>query len=496
MEELKNDKRLNLLKTIFIFVSLFFILYATITMRGMYIDGSYEIIQQLNLFDNSNFLVNIFHPNTNILSLLHLPVIFSHYVFGVDNKFVLMMLFSCSQLLLPFLFLCWNYCLTKRTQRIDIFFWSLFVYSLILLTFSIFSISEIYLGSIIILVLWHYMAAEIDYTLKDIIPIFLLTFCLLGEYDFLILLGPVFLIASLMYAQRTDSLKNKITKLFIGISIFSVSVYTFSYIMHDINKFYYIKSFITEGYNYFPHMIHICIAMSLFALLFICFSFFRKNQISNITLSIIGFVLLIIFGIFVNNLNVTLVPMWEGHLRTIPCWALPLICLGMYIFDLLKKEINIEKFNNYFCIVLICGIIQTCWQLVNTYFWDLNVRYMQKELYSHNDVLYIPSQHEEISDFFNPELKRYIWWRNYAVMSILFSDTNEQKTLLLNYDEDTDNCNFSYRDKLFSDLDKETISMPPFGAELDIKNKFWDLTKVSEALNKYNRENNIKTNIK
>ena len=61
------------------------------------------------------------------------------------------------------------------------------------------------------------------------------------------------------------------------------------------------------------------------------------------------------------------------------------------------------------------------------------------------------------------------------------------------YDVQPDAGNVIERGDLFVDLEKGKMSVP-FGAYIDIKNKFWNLTNVAIALDEYNKENNIKTN--
>ena len=114
------------------------------------------------------------------------------------------------------------------------------------------------------------------------------------------------------------------------------------------------------------------------------------------------------------------------------------------------------------------------------------------ELAKTQELLYIPSEHEEISSFINEDLRRYIWHGVYAATSILFSDTYEQKTLLVNYDESQSDGNYSYREVLYVVKDSPYISIP-FGGYYNIKNKFWDLTKCAKALDKYNKEHKIYT---
>ena len=165
----------------------------------------------------------------------------------------------------------------------------------------------------------------------------------------------------------------------------------------------------------------------------------------------------------------------------------------MYIKDRFNIKTNEIKFTNYICIILLCGIFQTCWQVVNTYYWDKNIQYLKDELNKCEELLYIPAEHEVISDFHHPDLRRYIYHGIYAATSILVSETYKQKTLLVNYDENQDDGNLSFRNRLYVYPNEKNKMSIPYGAEISIKNKFWDLTECAKALDKYNKEHNIQT---
>lgn len=119
---------------------------------------------------------------------------------------------------------------------------------------------------------------------------------------------------------------------------------------------------------------------------------------------------------------------------------------------------------------------------------------MKNELLETNELLYIPSEHEELSGFHNEKLRRYIWHGIFAATSILFSDTYKQKTLLLNYDEIQDPGNNNFRNRLYVVPYNNSEMSIPFGTTISIKNDFWDLTDCAAALDKYNKEHNIETN--
>ena len=117
---------------------------------------------------------------------------------------------------------------------------------------------------------------------------------------------------------------------------------------------------------------------------------------------------------------------------------------------------------------------------------------MKNELASVDDLLYVPADHPQIADFFQPDARRYIWHNTYPIMSILFSDTYELKTLLLPYDVPLGFGNHSLREFLFIIPNAVNKIHIPLGSKVDFKNEFWDITKCAMAVDKYNKEHNIK----
>ena len=491
--EKENNIALKITAGIFAAVSLFFVIYATITMRGLYLDGSYFMLRMLSNLSQHNYsdiLLNFSEPYVRfcIMFLLNLPVVFADVVLCIENKNILMMIYSCGQFIMPLLILWWNYSLTKRTKRTDILFLSLFNYSAVLLLFSIFSITETLIGSGFHFVLWNYLAGKIDYNKKDIILILFLLIMMFATWEYVILLGPVFFAASVMYANREENVKNKRVKQLIGVGALAASIFTAVYLVHKLlnatdNGF----NFIRELYDYLPKVFSLCSLFSCLAVIFLIAAFFNKNKLSK---SFLFFAVSVFFCALVrlcNTFNFSLLPMWEMHMRSIVLWMMPCIFFSLYIFDLLKKECNPIKINNYITIVLICGIFQTIWQCINTYFWDVNVKYMKKELDSVNSALYIPSEHNEISSFFNSDLRRYIWHGNYAAMSILLSDTYKIKTLAVNYDMPAETGNKTFRESLYYIPEDNMISIP-FGVKIPVKTKFWDVEECAIAFDNYDKK--------
>ncbi len=493
----ENNKLLYILKWFFIVFSIVHVVYATVTMRGMYEDGAFWMIDVLNRLSNNNytFSIDFGHPRFFIVALNQLPLLFFHWILFVNNKTALMMLYTFTQFSLPLLALWWNYKLTKRTGRVDVLFWSLFCYCTILITFSIFSVVETISGVTLHFILWNYMAAKMDYTKKDIVAIIFLIIVMFATYEYVAFLGFVFFIASIYYSANEKDIKKYNVKSFIGFGALAASIFNIIYMIKVPGESSEILRFLGESYNFLPYILKLNSLISIITIILLIYYMFKKTKITNAALSIIFFIYFCIFVRLLTTPFDSVYPMWEQHFRSIPCWALPLIFLSIFVFDLTKKEINNTKISNLICIVLICGITQNCWQMVNTYYWDKNIQYMKQELNNTDDLLYIPSEHEEISSFHNEHLRRYIWHGIFAATSILFSDSYKQKTLLLNYDEKQDEGNNNFRNLLYVvPGDSNTISIP-FGTKVSIKNTYWDLTDCAAALDKYNKAHNIKTDM-
>lgn len=495
MEELKNNKQFNILKWIFIIVSIIHVVYATVTMRGMYMDGGFYMIEILNNIANSkiDLVFDPGHPRFFILWILQLPVYIANSIFFIDNKFALMMIYSFSHFALPLIVLWWNYNLTKRTGRTDILFWNLFSYCAIITTFCIFSVTENILGVMLQFVLLNYFVSDIKFKKIDYLAISFLLITMFATFEYVVGLGLIFALASIYYIRKEPEKKAKIIKTIIGVGSLGAALYTGIFMSLIPDEGEEISRFIKEAYDFIPHIFNLNILITITTIVLFILFLFKKKPITWKSTTLITIIFAIVFTKLFLTKTLSLFPMWDGHFRTILCWFIPLIFFYIFLTDIFNKKINPTKLANLFCIVLLCGIFQTFWQYVNTYYWNENIQYMKSELQKHDEPLYIPAEHPEIASFANEELRRYIWHSGYAFESIIFSDTYEQKTLLMHYDEKIDDGNLTFRDALFVRKDIPNAISIPYGTTIDIKNKYWDLTKCAEALDKYNKENNIQT---
>ncbi len=495
MDKLNNNKSFLILKYLFILATFVFIIYATVTCRGIYEDGAMIILEQLNNLSHNVYQHHIGyceHPRYIIGYITIIPVWISNII-GFSGKKTILMVYSFNLFFLPALILYWNYRISQRTNRIDIFFWHLFTYCLMLLTFSIFACVEIYIGAGLHFIIWNYLASEIQIKKRDLAGILFCLVCMYATYEYVVFLGIIIFLAHFRYVLKSTSLKNQCYKTFIGFASLGASLYNIYYMMNVSGESGEINRFFKECYDFMPFIFNLCSLFSIITIILLLIFVWKKTQINVITTIALSFIYALAFYRLLTIPTESIYPMWEQHFRSIPCWALPLIFIIMSLYDILKKEINYIRFTNLICIVLLCGITQTIWQMINTYYWNKNIEYMKKEMENCKELLYVPAQHEEISSFHNQSLRRYIWHGVYTPTALLFSDDYEQKTLLMVYDVQLDEGNVLKRDALFVRHDNSGVMSMTFDSIVDIKNKYWDLTNCAKALDEYNKKNHIKT---
>ena len=485
-------KKNKILIVIFILVSIIHVIYASLSQRAAYLDGALYITSLLENFSYNNYTIfNDPNHTRGVISFINqIPMAVGYFFMFIKNKYILSVLFSLPCFLFPLLGLWWNYLLTKRTGRYDIFVLSFFTYATTVLLFQISAIVELSTSSMLCFVLMNYLAGDIDYNKKDIALISILVIMLFGSYENILFIGPILFFASLYYAVQTDNQFKQKVKFWIGQGGLYAAVYVLLFILtHHETQGESIR-FFKEFYDFLGLSLQLNTLISIIAIVLLVIFAKRQELLSNKMLLGIGALFSYVLFFMSKNLQTYLQPMWEYHTRTIPCWLVPLLLLAVLLIDILKKKPSKVLLTNTLSIILFCGIAQTMWQINNTFWWNKNIDYMKKELKEYNGRLYIPEEHEEIASFFNKNLRRYIWHFSFASTSIVFSNDYEVKTLLSHYDKEDEVGNKKCRDWLFVE-NESTFYLPT--ARLSRKNKFWDVTKATEALDKYNKAHNIKT---
>lgn len=489
MEENRKVTSLKVITVIFILISLFHLVYATMTWRGLYEDGAFYAVSVLNALADGEYKIiwDSEHPRFVSLALMQFPLWILNFL-GISGKKILLTVFSFIQFFLPISVLFWNYSLTKRTGKTSVFFFHLFSYCVLILPFSIFSVVESIIGFGTHFVLWNYLVSDIKYKKSDIIGILFCLLCFFGTYEYILFIGIFFFLFHFAYVIKPGNFKGRLIKTLIGLTSLCAVIFNIKFMLGVKGEEGEIERFLIESINWLPGSLSLCSLYSYIAIIFVCLFTFKRKPVNHFVVIIIAVIFLSAGGYLFINPQLSVYPMWEQHMRALPCVFFPLFFLIMHFTDRFE---NCEKYKNLICIVLICGIMQNAHQIIDTYYWDKNVKYMKTALAQVDEAIFIPSEHEIIGDFHTETLRRFLWHGVYPATSILFSDSYKQKTLLLSYDTMQDEGNPEGREFLY--LTKDNRLSVPFGAKLNLKNKYWDLTDCAYALDKYNKENNIHT---
>ena len=122
--EVKTTKTVKFLSIIFILLTIIHVLYATYSMRGLYLDDLFLMTKMLDNISLGSFVIcNDFdHPRYVMQFLQQAPVMFAGIVLKISSKKALMMLHSLMCFGIPLIALYWNYKLTQRTKQWAILF--------------------------------------------------------------------------------------------------------------------------------------------------------------------------------------------------------------------------------------------------------------------------------------------------------------------------------------------------------------------------------------
>ncbi len=486
----KSNKVLLLL---LILITIVHVIYASILQRGVYLDGAMHFVVLLNGLSSGKLTIAADPSHTRYLSTLfmQLPTAISYSILGIKSKYLLSVIFSMGYFAIPPLLVWWNYKLTQRTKRYDIFTFSLITYTLSILLFQIFAIVELGFTAGVCFLLYNYLTIKEPYSQKDIYSMGLLSVILFNSHEFILFVGPILFIAALFHASEVKDEKQKQIKFNIGLISLIAGIFVLLFILMHQQTQNETGRFFGELIDLWGHYLILNTSLSITAVIVMCATIKKQQTFSIKEIAIISAIFIYALYRLFSNINLSLDPMLEQHTRVVPCILVPILLLFLLIIDFSAKKISSTILSNILTIAIICGIAQTAWQMNNTYWWGKNVKYLKTELQNSKDLLYIPEDHEEISSFYNKKLRRYIWHFSYAATSLTFADTYEIKTLLSHYNTDSDPGNMAYRDWFALAKNKDYFWIPT--VRILRKNKFWDAQKATEELGKYNKQNKIQT---
>lgn len=311
LEMLKKNK---FCLSLFLIVTMVYIIYSSIVLRGAYIDGGLQEMILLNKFSTGHYMVytDPIHLRFFVNFIEQLPMAIGYFIFHIKSKYWLSFLYSLPTFLFPVLLLWWNYKLSERTKRYDIFVLSIFIYSALILPYMIFSIVESTVNVLLAIILLNYLAGSIDYNKKDLFLILLMLITMPVSHGCVIFTGFVLFITSFYYAKKEQNPFNKKIKYLIGAVGLISSLHIALFIIFNQSTRADALVFAFEAVNFFPHLLSINAILSLIAFVIAIFLMLKKDYLKPISQIFIGSVFLVALSYMLLNLSTYLNPMYEG----------------------------------------------------------------------------------------------------------------------------------------------------------------------------------------
>ena len=478
-----TDKSIFVLMLIFIILSIVHIIYATLTYRGLVIDGAMYFPEILNKLSAQDYGFYIVYNRTRIfINIINqLPVNIAYWL-GVQSKTILAAIFSLPLFLFPFLVTLYNIFLAKKTKRYDIALLGLILYNCLILPSIMYSVVEAFLAGPLLIVFLHYYLSDINYNKKDIFIIFLISIIIFEGSELTVFLLPFIIISKFYINQNQKSLKEKIIKFYIestvilsSFYILFINLFVFSDIQSESITFF--KEITQDRPNLFiclikePYLIEI-ITLVIFSILIFNRKKFNKKVI---------FVFSVFYsGILLYMFNNAMTYFYKFHYvsyRVFLFLIFPIIILILFIQELTKKYLHKNIIYNLIVITLICGITNTIIQLIySNKVQDLQKRYI-KTVYSIPKAILTPET--DLKNIFFGEDNIYFSVLVPETYQLVFSKEYKQKKLITPTKTELAHRFFKTLDFNF----KENL-VYMFFTQINIKNKFWDLTQVGEIFDK------------
>lgn len=482
----------NLLKFLvftFVILSILHICYAVYAQRGFYLDGAFWFVSVLNNLSAGTFpfVYDENHTRNFAVCLSQLPMVLAYGLFHIKSKIFLSYMFSLPLFVLPLIFMYWNYNLTKRTKQYGILFWSIFSYCVVSLVIQIWSIAENIIASQIYFLLLNYLLAKIEYNKWDKTGIVFLLIMMFEIYEHTIIIGLLFFSVMLYFVFKE---KNRCgIKIVIGIVSALASLYNLVFCLNNISEHSDFRRFLIESTDYWRITGEFILFISAVTVCLLIFNLITRkygNKIFSIFNFAQVFLYAYLFYYMYSHIDKFLAPVVEGHVKTLPCYVDVLVILGIIIYHFLKFPPQTELIKKCLIPVLLCGITLTSWQMVNTYYWNKNLKYFMTELKNYSQAVYVPEKHEVLSSFNNKDLRRYIWHCVYITTAIALDNEYKIKTLPIHYQKEYEIGNLTYYEFIYPKLENGILNIP-FNTEINIKNEFWDLSEFADALEKYKK---------
>lgn len=479
--EVLKEKPIKILFIIFLLLTVINIIYASFVQRGISFDGSIFFVDLLDKFSNNKWLYTVsVRPRHTIYYLWQTPVNLAYHVFGIHSKYWLGVIYSLPLFALPAIFTFANYFLARKTKRLDLFVIAIAIYALFIIPTSYYPVVEILLAAPIFFLLFHYTVAETDYKNTDI---FIIAFLIAVSYrssEVVSYSAVILLFAAIYYARKTTNIKNKLVKYFIAINSIIMPIFYVNFyrnippdFLSEDRVFVELTDIKYFFVNIATSVDYLCIALITIIVIFCNKQFLLKK--SRVLIYILFAVLFLILKDIYLYSNAFM------SRRIIFFAIFPITMLLGLLIGIFKSKTDKEKLNNVLrnslVVIILSGIINTIFQIQCSYLFDDSIEELNHLTSKNKHSFIIPQR--DLKNFYNEPFNNcYFNCDTYSFDSIAFNRNYKIEKIII-YDETNPNCPHEF---YFS---KNELNLP-FAIDIDVKNKFWDMSSLQEKLKNNN----------
>ncbi len=351
-----------------------FVITATLVSRGIFFDGANNFLNILD-YPGPDFFV-YFHDSMrhrdafNVLNALFInPALW----IGVTDKQLLAQLFSLPLFLFPGLVILWQYYVSKKHDKYNLFAINLIALTFFVIPNTLWAISEINLVMPIYLLYLTFFVSNKNYDKFDILTMAALSWFFFGSHENIIFLGPMLFVAAFLYARKYPGSANNKYRYFFGALNLAAAAVTVYFIMSSPEQGYRYNDFI-NAIDICYHFAWKCIyKITIIGLVLLAVVFASKPMLRvKYFIACVCWFFAIGTFIFINFESYTL-PGVEIHFKM----ALYMICVVMFVCALVTDYLGIkpgkDKYNQIICLCCVVGILHLCWQVFQSHQFSLMV---------------------------------------------------------------------------------------------------------------------------
>lgn len=410
------DQNQKMLITIVISIYLVSIVISIVTNRFLYADGSLFFVGIIN---NSKWLWPIFDDSQRMRMFINIvnqfPVVLAIKL-GINHIATLRFIYGCSLFCQNILGATVVYYVTKKSKRINIFIFSIAIYSCFNIISEIFIVNQAILSFWVYYIILIYSIVEFKYTFKDKIIIISCLIISTMSHEGIVIFGLLTVIISVWKMIKKSIVHERTTKTIILIATIGQVIFGFwwnmIYSTPDATGVY--LEFLKKIVN-IREIIQSNLIISIIGLILILI--YLKKDINDIILTKL-LIIVSIYIIYISYIGHFINPFKEYESRI--CITIGEIVL--FIITFFECEYNISKklswnMKSILSITLLILGCQSTWQIGNTIHWHSYVCQFKAGIMNSGENI-ISSENIKIGD----TESRFEWAWNQPTISIAIND--------------------------------------------------------------------------